>query len=123
MPLHFAAVELCSHCWRAGFATSPPSTTGPAAAPQAGRRENLKTRLLALLAVLTEAHGEISFRELRRSHGIDKAQVRQLAAVFPQKLTIEKRQAEMGRPSWIVKRSLEDVEKSPHSKTTATFQK
>jgi hypothetical protein len=89
----------------------------------AGRRENLKTRLLALLALLAEANGGISFRELHRSHGIDKAQVQQLAAVFPQKLTIEKRQAEMGRPSWIVKRSLEDVEKSPHSKTTATFQK
>jgi hypothetical protein len=89
----------------------------------AGRRENLKTRLLALLALLAEANGGISFRELHRSHGFDKAQVRQLAAVFPQKLTIEKRQAEMGRPSWIVKRSLEDVEKSPHSQTTATFQK
>jgi hypothetical protein len=89
----------------------------------AGRRENLKTRLLALLALLAEANGGISFRELRRSHGFDEAQVRQLAAVFPQKLTIDKRQAEMGRPSWIVKRSLEDVEKSPHPKTTATFQK
>ena len=89
----------------------------------AGRRENLKTRLLALLALLAEANGGISFRELHRSHGIDKAQVQQLAAVFPQKLTIEKRQAEMGRPSWIVKRSLEDVEKSPHSSPAATFQK
>jgi hypothetical protein len=89
----------------------------------AGRRENLKTRLLALLALLAEANGGISFRELHRSHGIDKAQVQQLAAVFPQKLTIEKRQAEMGRPSWIVKRSLEDMGKSPHSSPAATFQK
>jgi hypothetical protein len=32
-----AAVGLCSHCWRASFATSPTSTTGPGAAPQAGR--------------------------------------------------------------------------------------
>ena len=89
----------------------------------AGRRESLKSRLLALLALLAEARGEISFRELRRSHGFDEAQVRQLAAVFPQKLTIEKRQAEMGRPSWIVKRSLEDMGKNPHSTPTATFQK
>ena len=89
----------------------------------AGRRENLKSRLLALLALLAEAGGGISFRELRRSHGFDEAQVRQLQAVFPQKLTIEKRQAEMGRPSWIVKRSLEDMGKSPHSSPAATFQK
>lgn len=82
----------------------------------AGRRENLKTRLLALLALLAEGRDEISFRELRRSCGFDEAEVRQLAAVFPQKLTIEKRQAEMGRPSWIVK-------KNPYSPPPATFQK
>jgi hypothetical protein len=79
----------------------------------AGRRENLKTRLLALLALLAEARGEISFRELRRSHGFDEAQVRQLAAVFPQAFRIEKRQGDMGRPSWIAASPLEEMKKPP----------
>jgi hypothetical protein len=79
--------------------------------------ENLKTRLLA------KARGEISFRELRQSHRIDEAQVRQLAAVFPQAFRIEKRQGDMGRPSWIVASPLEEMKKSPIPPTPAPFQK
>jgi len=67
-----------------------------------GRRAKLQKRLLALLAVLAEARGEISIRQLRRSHGFEEGEIRQLMSMFPNRFKIEKRQAEMGRPSLVI---------------------
>jgi hypothetical protein len=67
-----------------------------------GRNEKLRKRLLALLAVLADAHGEISIRDLRRSHSIDRAEVVQLQTVLPGYFRIVKRQGATGRPSEVV---------------------
>jgi hypothetical protein len=64
-----------------------------------GRREKLQKRLLALLAVLAEAKGEISIRDLRRTHGFEDGELQQLVSMFPNCFKIEKRQPEKGRPS------------------------
>lgn len=69
-----------------------------------GRREKIQKRLSALLAVLAEAKGEISVRDLRRSKGVEDGELQQLVIMFPNCFKIEKRQPEKGRPSlWVVK--------------------
>jgi hypothetical protein len=75
----------------------------------AGRREKLRKRLLALLAVLAEANGEISLRELRRSHSFEEEEIRHLQANFPKSFRIERRKPETGRPSEVVTNRLEDI--------------
>lgn len=74
-----------------------------------GRWEKLRKRLLALLAVLAEANGEISLRDLRRSHSFEEEEIRQLQATFPKSFRIERRKPETGRPSDIVTTRLEDI--------------
>jgi hypothetical protein len=69
---------------------------------QVGRREKHQKRVLALLAVLAEAKGEISIRDLRRTHGFEEEEVRQLNTLFPKRFTIEKRQGAKGRSSTMV---------------------
>jgi hypothetical protein len=69
-----------------------------------GRHEKLQKRLLALSAVLAEAKGEITFRQLRRSNGFEDGEIRQLLAMFPNRFRIEKRKPDKGRPSlWVVR--------------------
>jgi hypothetical protein len=75
----------------------------------AGRWEKLRKRLLALLAVLAEANGEISLRDLRRSHSFEEEEIRQLQATFPKSFRIVRRKPEKGRPSEVVTNRLEDI--------------
>jgi hypothetical protein len=77
----------------------------------AGRREKTYKRLLALLALLTEARGEISLRTLRRSHSFEEAEVKQLESLFPKTFRVVKRQEGNGRPSLMATTLLEDKEK------------
>jgi hypothetical protein len=58
---------------------------------------------------LAEANGEISLRELRRSHSFEEEEIRQLQATFPKSFRIERRRPETGRPSDIVTNRLEDI--------------
>jgi hypothetical protein len=78
---------------------------------RSGRREKLQKRLLALLAVLAEANGEISVRELRRSHSFDEEEIRQLASLFPSAFRLVERRDTGGRPSLVATTRLEDKEK------------
>ncbi|MCW1916904.1 YfjI family protein [Luteolibacter sp. GHJ8] len=77
----------------------------------AGRTEMLRKRLVALLAVLTENAGEVSLRELRRSHAFDESEVRRLYERFGQSFQIVEKRGTGGRPSMVAttKRPLEDV--------------
>jgi hypothetical protein len=69
-----------------------------------GRQEKLQKRLLALSAVLAEAKGEIKLRQLRRSNGFEEGEIRQLLTMFPNRIKIEKRKRDKGRPSlWVVR--------------------
>jgi hypothetical protein len=81
----------------------------------AGRAERLRKRVLALLAVLAEGDGEVSLRDLRRSHAFDEAEIRQLQARFSQSFQILERRGTGGRPSLVAtrKRPLEDVKSFP----------
>lgn len=72
---------------------------------QVGRREKLQKRVLAVLAVLAEAKGEISIRDLRRTHGFEEEEIRQLNTLFPKRFNIQKRQPPRGRSSLMVTRS------------------
>lgn len=76
----------------------------------AGRTERLRKRVLALLAVLAEGDGQVSLRELKRSHGFEEAEVRQLQDRFGQSFRIVKRRATGGRSSLMAttKTDLED---------------
>lgn len=65
------------------------------------RRENQKKDLLALLAVLAEAKGKITFRELRRSHTLEDEKIRHLHTLFPRAFNIEHCETG-GRRSWVV---------------------
>lgn len=67
------------------------------------RREKRQKRLLSLLALLAEGAGEISLRDLGRSHGFPEEEVRRLAEAFPTKLTVEKRETG-GRPSTVARK-------------------
>jgi len=75
----------------------------------AGRWETLRKRLLALLAVLAQANGEISLRELRRSHSFEEDEIKQLQATFPKSFRIQRKRPETGRPSDVVTTRLEDM--------------
>lgn len=66
-----------------------------------GRRENRKKDLLALLAVLAEAKGKITFRELRRSHSLEDEKIRGLHSLFPHAFNIVRCETG-GRRSWVV---------------------
>jgi hypothetical protein len=76
-----------------------------------GRTESLRKRLLALLAVLAEANGEISIRELKRSHSFEREEIDQLAGTFPKSFRVFYKRPETGRPSWVVSSLLEDKKK------------
>jgi len=78
------------------------------------RREKRRKDLLALLALLANGRGEITFRELRRSHSLEDKKIRDLHTFFPHAFNIEKL-VNGGRPSWVVTaaRPLEDKEKAP----------
>jgi hypothetical protein len=78
-----------------------------------GRRDRQRRRLSALLAVLAEAKGEISIRDLRRSHSFDPEEVAQIAKTFPSMLKIVEKQGQTGRPSptLVSARLLEDMKK------------
>jgi hypothetical protein len=71
-----------------------------------GRQEKLKNRLLALLAllaILANGSGEISFRDLRRSHAFGEEEIRKLHSLYPQEFAIEKKKGDKGRSSMVVK--------------------
>jgi hypothetical protein len=76
----------------------------------AGRTGRLRMRVLALLALLAEAGGEISLRDLRRSHSFEEGEVRQLEARFGNSFRIIERRGKKGRSSMVAttKRGLED---------------
>jgi hypothetical protein len=76
---------------------------------RSGRREGLKKDLLALLALLANGRGAISFSELRRSHSLEDKKIRELHRISPNSFNIERRESQ-GRPSWVVTAA------SPHSK-------
>lgn len=66
-----------------------------------GRRENRKKDLLALLTLLAEAKGKITFRELRRSHSLEDEKIRDIHSFFPNAFNIVRCETG-GRPSWAV---------------------
>lgn len=66
-----------------------------------GRTEKAKKRLNALVALLAEAKGEISFGKLRHSHGFDEEEIKRLQSTFPNAFRIEERKPEIGRPSLV----------------------
>ncbi len=66
-----------------------------------GRRETRRKDLLALLAVLAEANGKITFRELRRSHSLEDEKIRDIHSFFPHAFHIARCETG-GRPSWVV---------------------
>lgn len=66
-----------------------------------GRREKRKKDLLALLAVLAEANGKITFRELRRSHSLEDKKIRDIHSFFPNAFNIVRCETG-GRPSLAV---------------------
>ena len=68
----------------------------------AGRREKLQKRLMALMAVMAAAKTEITFRDLKRSHSFQEAEIRQLQAAFPKAFRIEERRAGAVRKSAVV---------------------
>ena len=69
----------------------------------ASRREKQGNRLLALLAVLAAAESEMTLRVLKRSYSFEPDEVERLCNIFPDRLTIEKTQGSIGRPSMVVK--------------------
>ncbi len=66
---------------------------------QEGRREKLRGRLSSLLAVLRDENGEITMRDLSRSHGFKKEEVEHLYSFFPHQIIIKKHKGKTGRPS------------------------
>jgi hypothetical protein len=66
-----------------------------------GRRESRKKDLLALLALLANAKGKITFRELRRSHSLEDEKIRELHSFFPHAFNIVRCETG-GHPSWVV---------------------
>lgn len=69
---------------------------------QAGRNEKLQKRLMALMAAMAAARTEISFRDLKRSHSFEEAEIRQLLSVFPKAFKIEERRSGPQRTSSVV---------------------
>ena len=65
----------------------------------AGRRAKFKARVSVVSVVLADAEGEISMSQLRRMHGFEEGEIRQLMAMFPGKFKIEDRRQSVGRPS------------------------
>ena len=68
----------------------------------AGRRDKLKKRLMALMAAMTAANGEITFRDLKRTHSFEEAEIRKLQAAFPKAFKIEERRSGAIRNSYVV---------------------
>ena len=75
----------------------------------AGRSDRLRKRVLALLAVLTDANGEITLRDLRRSHSFEREEVLQLQAKYPAHFRVVTRKGATGRPSEVVSNKPGDV--------------
>lgn len=65
----------------------------------ASRHAKLRSRLLAFLAILAEVGGEITIRDLRRNHGIEKEELDQLYSYYPDKFYFDVDRPERGRPS------------------------
>jgi len=65
-----------------------------------GRMERMHRKVGNLLAVLAQAHGEMTLRDLHRRHGWNPEEARMLAGRFPELVRIEERKPEGGgRPS------------------------
>ena len=75
-----------------------------------GRREKQRARLSALLAILAETGGEITLRDLSRSHSYDESEVTQLQESFPLYFRITTRRPASGRPSKVVSNLPADME-------------
>lgn len=67
-----------------------------------GRRDRVQKRLTKLLAVLATVGGEMTLRDLRRSHSFDEDELLRLCDAYPGSFSIiEKRPAGGGRPSYV----------------------
>ncbi len=68
----------------------------------AGRQQKWRARLTALLSALGDAGGEISLRDLRRSHGFEAEELKLLVDRYPSQLRVEKKSSGTGRPSEVL---------------------
>lgn len=67
------------------------------------RNDRNRQRLMRLLSILTDHHGKRTLRDLAKSHGFPKDEIRKLAGQFLTQIRIEKEQPEGGgRPSEVL---------------------